>query len=289
MLVAGVPAVHGQPMFEGATGFGGEELKGKPKLVKVEREKLDAESVRLPEEECTYRADGQLSSRKRFLDGKLIANETFEYDAEGQRTAVTNRDKDDKVIRAQTFRHPEDGSEEEIDVAGGKQQSRTTRRFDTNQRVVELISTDTNSTSTTMQFEYDRNGRPLEARVWMKGENLVAIERGPNGVTHASSADPSGLMMRVRIVYPGDRQANLTMYDGAGNILLQLETTEDKAGNQMAQVLFEQNPQGKPASSARIEHTDDQGNWTLKTLLERNPRTQVDEPVARLHRSILYY
>src|SRR5258708_7077727 len=148
MLVAAVPAVQGQPMFEGATGFGDEELKGKPKLVRVEREKLDAESVRLPEEECAYRADGQLSSRKRFLNGKLVANETFEYDAEGQRTAVTNRDKDDKVIRAQTFRHLEDGSEEEIDVAGGKQQSRTTRRFDTNQRVVELISAEPNNFST---------------------------------------------------------------------------------------------------------------------------------------------
>src|SRR5258708_14679861 len=120
MLVAAVPAVQGQPMFEGATGFGDEEIKGKPKVVRVEREKLDAESVRLPEEECTYRADGQLLSRKRFLNGKLVANETFEYDAEGQRTAVTNRDKDDRVIRAQTFRHLEDGSEEEIDVAGGE-------------------------------------------------------------------------------------------------------------------------------------------------------------------------
>src|ERR1700736_910353 len=182
VLVAAVPAVHGQPMFEGGSGLGDEELKGKPRLVKVEREKLDAESVRVPEEESSYRADGQLSSRKRFLDGKLIANETFEYDAEGQRTAVTNRDKDDKVIRAQTFRHLEDGSEEEIDVAGGKQQNRTIRRFDPKHRVVELISTHANSTSTTMQFEYDRDGRPLEPRVRMEGGNLVAIDGEPNGV-----------------------------------------------------------------------------------------------------------
>src|SRR5260370_42414398 len=112
MIGAALPAVHGQPMFEGASSFGDEELRGKPKLVRVEREKLDAESVRLPEEECAYRADGQLSSRKRFLNGKLVANETFEYAAEGQRTAVTNREKEDKAIRAQAFRHLEDGSEE---------------------------------------------------------------------------------------------------------------------------------------------------------------------------------
>ena len=274
MLVAAVSALHGQPLFEGASGFGDEELRGKPKLVRVEREKLDAEFLRLPEEECAYRADGQLSSRKRFLNGKLVANETFEYDAKGQRTAVTNRDKDEKVIRIQSFRPLADGSEEEIDVAGGKQQSRTIRRFDTKHRVVELTSTDMDKVATIMQFEYDQDGRPLEARVRMEGGSLLAKD---------------GLTMRVQIIYPGDKQAIITVYDGAGSILLQLETTEDKAGNQMAQVLFEQDPQRKPANSARIEHTDDQGNWTLKTLLERNPKTLVDEPVARLHRSIVYY
>src|SRR5260370_27726901 len=119
MLVAAVPALHGQPMFEGSSGFGDEELRGEPKLVRIEREKLDAEFLLLPEEECAYRADGQLSSRKRFFNGRLVANETFEYDAKGQRTAVTGRDKDDKVIRGQSFRHLADGSEEEIDTAGG--------------------------------------------------------------------------------------------------------------------------------------------------------------------------
>src|SRR5216683_1315743 len=216
MLVAAVPAVHGQPMFEGASGFGDEELKGKPKLVRVEREKLDPESLRLPEEECAYRADGQLSSRKRFLDGKLLATEIFEYDAKGQRTALTNRDKDDQVVRLQSFRLLPDESEEEIDVAGGKQQSRTIRRFDTKHRVVELTSTDMDNVATTMQFEYDQDGRPLEARVRMEGGSLLAIEREPNGVRHASSKDGSGLMMRVRIIYPGDKQAIITVYDGAG-------------------------------------------------------------------------
>ena len=289
MLVAAVPALHGQPMFEGASSFDDEELRGKPKLVRVEREKLDAELLRLPEEESAYRPDGQLSSRKRFLNGRLIANETFEYDAKGQRTSVTNRDKDEKAIRIQSFRPLADGSEEEIDVAGGKQQSRTIRRFDTKHRVIELTSTDMDEVATIMQFEYDQDGRPLEGRVRMEGGSLRAIGREPNGVRHASSKDASGLMWRVRIIYQGDKQAIVTVYDGAGDILLQLETTEDKAGNQMGQVLFEQDPQGKPTTSARIEHTDDEGNWTLKTLLERNPKTLVDEPVARLHRSIVYY
>src|SRR5260370_21011016 len=44
----------------------------------------------------------------------------------------------------------------------------------------------------------------------------------------------------------------------------------------------------KGRDSARVERIDEQGSWTLKTLLERKPGTQVDEPVERLHRSIAY-
>jgi hypothetical protein len=78
----------------------------------------------------------------------------------------------------------------------------------------------------------------------------------------------------------------ITLYDGSGEIILNLETEEDNAGNQIAQVLFAQQPQDKPFTSSRIEHADLHGNWTLKTLFERNPGTQVDQPVARLRRSI---
>lgn len=140
-----------------------------------------------------------------------------------------------------------------------------------------------------MQFDYDDRGRPTEARLRMEGEKLLAIERGPNGVAHASSTPPSQVTLRLEIIYPGDNLAIVTMYDFSGKIDFQLQTTEDGVGNQMDQILFTQEPHGKPANSVRVEHTDDAGNWTLKTLLERNPGTQVDVPVARLHRSIVYY
>ena len=95
--------------------------------------------------------------------------------------------------------------------------------------------------------------------------------------------------MRLTITYPGDNQAIVTMYDLAGKIALQVQIAEDGVGNQMDQILFAQEPQGKPANSVRVEHTDEVGNWTLKTLLERSPGTQVDVPVSRLHRSIVYH
>ena len=125
-----VSALHGQPMFEGASGFGDEQLKGRPKAVTVEREKLGDQPLLLPEEESAYRQDGKLSSRKRYADGKLVAKEIFEYDAQGHRTAITTHDSEDKLIRTQSFRRLPDQSEEEIDTADGKQTSGTIRRFD---------------------------------------------------------------------------------------------------------------------------------------------------------------
>src|SRR5258708_37061805 len=125
-----VAALHGQPMFEGASGFGEEVLKGRPRTIRVEREKLEDKPALLTEEQSAYREDGKLSSHQRFVDGKLVANEIFEYDAQGYRSVITTRDAEDKVIRTQTFRRLPDQSEEEIEAAGGKQLSRTIRRFD---------------------------------------------------------------------------------------------------------------------------------------------------------------
>ena len=277
-------------MFEGASGFGDETLKGRPKIIKVEREKLGDKPLLQPEEQSTYREDGKLSSHQRFVDGKLVANEIFEYDGSGHRSGVTTRDAEDKVIQITSFHLLPDQSEEEIGAAGGKRLSRTIRRFDAKERVIELNSIETDDgVSTIMQFDYDDRGRPAEARLRMEGENLFAVERAPNGVPHASSTPANQSTMRIEIIYPGDNQAIVTMYDFTGKIVLQLQTTEDGVGNQMGQILFEHEPHGKPANSVRVEHTDDTGNWTLKTLLERNPGTQVDEPVSRLRRSIVYY
>src|SRR5882762_9653450 len=104
LIAFAVVALHGQPMFEGASGFGEEELKGRPKMVRVEREKLGDKPLLMPEEQSEYREDGKLSSHKRFVDGKLVANEIFEYDAQGHRSAITTRNAEDNVIRTQSFR-----------------------------------------------------------------------------------------------------------------------------------------------------------------------------------------
>jgi hypothetical protein len=290
LIAFAIAPLQGQPMFEGASGFGEETLKGRPKIIKVERENLGDKSLLQPEEQSTYRQDGKLSSQQRYVDGKLVANEIFEYDANGHRSAVTTRNAEDKIIQIASFHLLPDQSEEETDTAGGKQLSRTIRRFDAKERVTELKRVETDGDiSTIMQFDYDDRGRPVEARLRMEGENLSAIERATNGVAHSSPTPASQATIRLEIIYPGDNQAIVTVYDFSGKIAFQLQTTEDGVGNQMDQILFTQEPQGKQANSVRVEHTDETGNWTLKTLLERNPGTQVDVPVARLHRSIVYY
>ena len=57
----------------------------------------------------------------------------------------------------------------------------------------------------------------------------------------------------------------------------------------MQQVLFQSENAVQKSSSEQIDSTDAQGNWTRKTILERNARTQVDEPVAVLYRTIGYF
>jgi hypothetical protein len=277
--------VHAQAMFEGALPFGEEDLRGKPKLVRVERETLGEKPLRVPEEESAYRKDGKLAILKRFAEGKLVAVETYEYDGEGRRTRLTVRDAEGKVERVKSYQRLPDGAEEEIDEAGGKQMNRTVRRFDSAQRVIELRNADSAGNTTVMEFDYDERGRPLEARMREEGEGVFRID-GSHGGRRAGSA---AVTMRIRIVYPGENQAVITVHGPDGEILLQVQTTEDRAGNEASQVLFEQDPQNKPANSSRIERKDAHGNWTLKTLFERSARTQVDEPVARLHRSIEYY
>ncbi len=268
IALAGAAAVYAQAMFEGGSWFGEEDLKGRPKTVKIEREKLGDASILQPEEEWEYSGNGNPLAHRQFADGKLVANESFEYDAGGRRTAITTRDAEGRLIREQKYRPLDDGSEEEIDIARGKQQGRTIRRFDDHGRVIELVNVDARNMSTLVQCDYDHRGRPLEARMF-EGKDRKQV-------------------MRVRITYPGDNHAIITLY-ADGVILAQFDETEDGAGNELAHVLFEDDPQNKPATSSRIEGRDAEGNWTLKTLVERNPRTQVDEPVARLHRTIVYY
>src|SRR5215831_12133817 len=203
LIAFAVPALHGQPLCEGASAFGDEELKGRPRMVKVEREKLGDTPLLLLEEESAYREDGKLSSHKRFVDGKLVTNEIFEYDAKGPRTTITIRDAEDMVIRLQSFRRLPDQSEEEIDTAGGKQLSRTIRSFDADQHVIELKSIETGNVSTVMQFDYDNRGRPLKARIGMGGA--------------------SELTMRLAIIYQGD---NFSAWLGTLRIALHDSTPE---------------------------------------------------------------
>jgi hypothetical protein len=74
IALAGAAAVYAQAVFEGGAWFGEEDLEGRPKTVKIEREKLGDASILQPEEEWEYSANGNPLAHRQFAGGKLVAN-----------------------------------------------------------------------------------------------------------------------------------------------------------------------------------------------------------------------
>ena len=264
-------AAAAQPMFEGASILPGHALKGSPKSVRVEREALTGKQSRVPEEEHSFRPDGKLLSSSRFVEGKLVHSRSFAYDVAGKRLKIETRDASGRTTRVRRFQRLENGTEEEMESWAGKETSRSIRRFDDEGRVVELRLIGANGEETDMGFLYDGQGRPVEARVRFAG-----VREKEDG-------------LRVQFAYTGENQSLLSVYNGSGELMFRAESDEDHAGNEATRVLFETDAQNPPFTSGGVDETDAQGNWTLKTIMQRNQRTQVDEPVARLHRNITYH
>ena len=106
-----VPVLSGQAMFEGAAGFGEEELKGHPKSVRVEPEKLSGDPVRVLEEESGFREDGKLESTNHFTNGDLADSLAFLYDAKGHRSTIIPSDADRELpIAYSEMPHPQDST-----------------------------------------------------------------------------------------------------------------------------------------------------------------------------------
>lgn len=273
LLVAG--AGLAQDLFAWETSAGQDEIKGKPKTVKIERE---ADGKRFLEQQTEYRPDGKTAERRFWKpDGALNSREVHAYDSEGRRASITYFDEKGKTVRTVTFRHPDANTEEEVDEARG---APTVRKFDDHGRMVELNNGDVSATMT-----YDERGRPSEAIVKLRGGPGVAMVRNGKTATPA----PDGASMRVQIHYEGENKALVTMYGPDGKIAFQMESSEEAAGDQIAQLLFSEAEHSGGTQITRVDATDAQGNWTRRTELKRDPNTQVDEPVAVVHRTITYY
>jgi hypothetical protein len=290
LLVTGAALSQDLVAFEASAGH--DEIKGRPKTVKVEREVIRDDrgegtaGKRFLEQQTDYRPDGKTAERHFWKpDGTLSSHEVYEYNPQGQRTTVTYLDDKGKTVRTLRFRRPDANTEEEIDEHGGPIPSTTTtRKFDEQGHMIEMSQPEANGGGFSGTMRYDEQGRPVEMR--------IALKAGPGGAVGGANgrAFPSDGGMRVHILYQGDNKAVVTVYGPDESILMQTESTEEDAGGQMQRVLFSQAemPEGGTAIF-RVNASDAQGNWTRRTELRRNERTQVDEPVAVLHRAITYY
>jgi hypothetical protein len=81
----------------------------------------------------------------------------------------------------------------------------------------------------------------------------------------------------------------MTVYGPDGGMQVQMETNEEETGREIAQMLFDRHAADRETTIEQIDSTDSEGNWTKKTILKRNQRTQADEPSTVLHRNITYY
>jgi hypothetical protein len=137
-----------------------------------------------------------------------------------------------------------------------------------------------------MTLRYDDLGRPVEGRVAFKSENGVAF----SGATFSPGQQPAEEMaIRIEILYQSEKRAVITIYGPDGAIHAQVETNEEQAGREISQVLFDLRAADRETTTQQIDSSDSQGNWTKKTILKRNPRTQAEEPATILHRTIEYY
>jgi len=137
-----VPVAAAQILFQAGTGE--EEIKGKPKQVRLERqeirdEKGDAIAAKPQLVEVTeYRTDGKVLEHRAYrTDGTVSTREVFEYDDQGRRTKISSYDEKNSPVHTQSFHWIEAGVEEETESASdGKQRERTIRRFDEHGRMM---------------------------------------------------------------------------------------------------------------------------------------------------------
>ena len=183
LLAFMVPVAAAQILFQAGTGE--EEIKGKPKQVRLERqefrdEKGDAIAAKTQLVEVTdYRTDGKVLEHRAYRpDGTVSIREVFEYDDQGRRTKISSYDEKNSPVHTQSFHWIEAGVEEETESASdGKQRERTIRRFDEHGRMMELKSVDSDKAAVQMTLRYDDLGRPVEGQVTFKSENGLILGR----------------------------------------------------------------------------------------------------------------
>ena len=254
-----------------SSGLAPEEVKGKPKSIRVERRDLTSPVDRPYLQELThYQSDGKKTERSTYRpDGTLSYREVYEYGAKGRLTLTTFDDTGRKVQEIRRVRSAQTRTEEEVVMnAAGRELSRTVSKPDAAGRVLESTLTDLSDNSQIHQMtRYDAEDRLLGSEVTFPSNH-------------------PGLPSRMEVNRSGDVLV-MTSYAADGTILTRSEAREDNASRESS-LMFNGNAATQVTTIEQIDSRDAEGNWTKKTIFERRGPTGPMEPVAEICRTIIY-
>lgn len=255
--------------------FTDEEIRGEPKIVRIERQDHVVDSDRERTNSTQYLQDAteylpgrRKAERRVYLpDGALSRRELYEYGDDGL-TKIRTYGRTGAEQGTRSIRAHEDGTEETVLVNGeGKELERTITKRDGAGRILESTSIDLpQNTEIHLGLRYDNQGRLTEGQI--------------------TSKPTDGIALRVEIAHQEDKDV-ISCYTSDGMLLSRGDRRVRDSGESSMVVFNQSNSPRKTIE--RIDLRDANGNWTKKTILERKQSTQTDEPVASLHRDITYY
>ncbi len=247
-------------------------LKHNPKIVRTEREELrDNEprsTSRYLQELSEFNPEANTLIRWVYRpNGVLSVREDYQFGADGHLVTLKAFDSSGLQIRIRKVRQTGPGLEEGVLMdSAGRELERTLTRRDQDERVLESISTDsTNGNKIQLNASYNAHGQPSQAEVtFTSGEKVT---------------------QRLSLDYTSNQRVVFTSYDAKGallfrNEMLIVDSDEVPVGSLLT------NAASGQSKTEQITKTDDKGNWTEKTIVERDQGTSGLRVIIR--RTITY-
>jgi hypothetical protein len=250
-----------------------EAIKGNPRFVRLERsdDPNDPDRRHL-QETAAYLADGRIAERTVYRpDGSVSYRFAYHYAAAGRLSTITTYDTTGKEVQRSSFSTSGDVQEEVLTTpAGTVSRGRTDEQRDSAGRVVASTQTDlSNNLRTRHMVHYDAAGQ-------MIGEELEVQGSLPGIARVTAARRPDGHLVA-------------TVYAADGRIMAETEATDTGTRRECAQTLFAGDTTRRWTTVEEIVCTDEQGNWTEKTVTEHVGEPHSGDLTTVLYRTIAYH
>lgn len=262
-----------------------EIMNGRPKQVRVERQELpakdDSAELDTPHivEETDFRADGKATERRSYgPDGSSAGRVSYTYNADGKLSTVTRFDPLGAQSSIKTVRRQKPNIEEITDIIPDSDfRGSTSIRLNEGGRPIESILRDASQETARLSIDYDAQGRPVAGGLLIGGGN-----EGAGGVVET--------VLHISISYRHDGGETITISSPDGVPQFGLEVVSTDQGRTLSYIAFDKGiSRSLRTEVERIDSKDPVGNWTRKTILEREGENQQETPTAILYRDITYY